>query len=367
MAEINENNSEKGFQKKDPENGYVAKRRDNGLRSAPKQKSPSKKSGKTNSSTSSNKQGGNNGAKNSGNNLKQKAATAALSTVMPVPLAEGVSKLAAKTKQKQEEKKVNDEKRRIHQSQDRLDQIRNASNKLREKKNKEESEEGEEQTNSLAQSIDDVKATAKNVKGIVKFIKMIPAPVWGIIAGLILFFLLLIIIFVGVSSISSLSLIVFGAQGEMGASENTDVINVNDNQGTGKLGYPTTSRSVSAGYPNYSDGSFHGGIDFPVTEGTSVYAAESGEVIIAKKLTTSYGYYLYIKHDNGLCTLYAHNSELLVSTGDKVIKGQQIAKSGSTGNATGPHCHFEVRTNCGVSSDNVPSGDYQDPNNYLSD
>lgn len=345
------------------DNGYKAKRNnsDNGKNkgvsnngeSNSKERSKSPKTSSNDSSKPNNKE-----------NLKQKAAAAALSTVMPAPLAEGVSKLAVKNKQKQDEKKINDEKRRLHQSQDRLNQVRNAANKL---DKKQQGEEENDDSNSLDQTVDDIKATAKNVKGIVKFIKMIPAPIWGIIAGIILLFLLLIIVFTGISSISSLSLIVFGAQGEINASENTDVININDNQGTGKLGYPTTSRSVSAGYPNYSDGSFHGGIDFPVAKGTAVYAAESGEVIIAKKLTTSYGYYLYIKHDNGLCTLYAHNSELLVSTGDKVKKGQEIAKSGSTGNASGPHCHFEVRTNCGVSSGGAPSGTHQNPNNYLSD
>ncbi len=350
------------------DNGYKAKRNnsDNG-----KNKEVSKKGG------SSSKDGNNSSKPDNKKKLKQKAAAAALSTVMPAPLAEGVSKLAAKNKQKQDEKKINDEKRRLHQSQDRLDQVRNAANKL---DKKQQGEEENDDSNSLKQTADDIKATAKNVSGFVKFLKMIPPVGWGIIAALLLFFFLIIIVFAGVSSIPSLSLLVFGAQNDINGSitstssdsngenaSDSSSSNTNPNGGKGKLGYPTTSRSVSAGYPNYSDGSFHGGIDFPVTEGTSVYAAESGEVIIAKKLTTSYGYYLYIKHDNGLCTLYAHNSELLVSTGDKVIKGQQIAKSGSTGNASGPHCHFEVRTNCGVSSDNVPSGDYQDPNDYLSD
>lgn len=113
----------------------------------------------------------------------------------------------------------------------------------------------------------------------------------------------------------------------------------------GRLGYPTSSRSVSAGYPNYSSGRYHGGIDFRCPTGTAVYAAASGTVIVAKKLNYSYGHYLIIDHGNGLSTLYAHNSRLLVGVGSHVSKGQQIAKSGSTGNSTGPHCHFEVRVN----------------------
>ena len=115
--------------------------------------------------------------------------------------------------------------------------------------------------------------------------------------------------------------------------------------GSGQLRYPTDSRTVSAGYPNYSSGAYHGGIDFPVSTGSNVYAAASGRVIIVKYLNYSYGYYVLIDHGDGLSTLYAHNSQILVSQGQTVSAGQIIAKSGSTGNSTGPHCHFEVRVN----------------------
>ena len=114
---------------------------------------------------------------------------------------------------------------------------------------------------------------------------------------------------------------------------------------SGSLGYPTNSRRVSAGYPNYSSGRYHGGVDFPVPKGSPIYASASGTVIIAKRLNYSYGHYLVVDHGNGLSTLYAHNSKLLVGVGDHVNKGQVIARSGSTGNSTGPHCHFEVRVN----------------------
>lgn len=114
---------------------------------------------------------------------------------------------------------------------------------------------------------------------------------------------------------------------------------------SGTLGYPTSYRTISAGYPNYSSGRYHGGVDFPCPTGTSVCAAASGTVIVAKNLNYSYGHYLIIDHGNGLSTLYAHNSKLLVGVGDHVSKGQVIARSGSTGNSTGPHCHFEVRVN----------------------
>lgn len=119
----------------------------------------------------------------------------------------------------------------------------------------------------------------------------------------------------------------------------------NYNPGTGQLAYPTSYRTISAGYPNYSNGSYHGGVDWPCPTGTAVHASDSGVVVIAKRLTYSYGQYILIDHGNGLSTLYAHNSSLVVSVGDQVSKGQIIAYSGESGNATGPHVHFEVRLN----------------------
>lgn len=125
--------------------------------------------------------------------------------------------------------------------------------------------------------------------------------------------------------------------------------------GSGQLGYPTNSRTVSAGFPYYSSGRWHGGIDFPVSTGSNVYAAGSGTVILVKYLNYSYGYHIVIDHGDGLSTLYAHNSQILVSVGQQVSAGQVIALSGSTGNSTGPHCHFEVRVN----------GTQVNPYNYL--
>lgn len=125
--------------------------------------------------------------------------------------------------------------------------------------------------------------------------------------------------------------------------------------GTGSLGYPTSYRSISAGYPYYSSGGYHGGVDFPCPSGTPVHAADSGYVSLVKSLTYSYGKYVVINHGNGISTLYAHNSQLCVSEGQAVNKGDLIAYSGSSGNSSGPHCHFEVRVN----------GNRVNPRNYL--
>ena len=68
-------------------------------------------------------------------------------------------------------------------------------------------------------------------------------------------------------------------------------------------------------------------------------------MIVAGDLDNGYGSYIILDHQNGYKTLYAHNSELLVSVGDIVAQGDQIALSGNTGNSTGPHVHFEIQVN----------------------
>lgn len=90
--------------------------------------------------------------------------------------------------------------------------------------------------------------------------------------------------------------------------------------------------------------SFHEGVDFAVEAGTPINAAASGKVINAET-HPAYGKTIDIDHGNGLVTRYAHASELLVSEGELVVRGQRIARVGSTGRSTGPHLHFEVRLN----------------------
>jgi len=90
--------------------------------------------------------------------------------------------------------------------------------------------------------------------------------------------------------------------------------------------------------------SFHEGIDFPAETGTPIVAAASGKVVAAG-YHAQYGKMIEIDHGNGLVSRYAHTSQLLVSEGDLVVRGQRVGTVGSTGRSTGPHLHFEVRLN----------------------
>jgi murein DD-endopeptidase MepM/ murein hydrolase activator NlpD len=89
---------------------------------------------------------------------------------------------------------------------------------------------------------------------------------------------------------------------------------------------------------------FHTGLDIAVEHGTPIMAADSGVVIFAG-FNGGYGKMLLVDHGSGFSTLYAHTSLLLVDKGQTVIKGQIIAKVGTTGLSTGPHLHFEIRKN----------------------
>ncbi|MGL5117319.1 MAG: peptidoglycan DD-metalloendopeptidase family protein [Beijerinckiaceae bacterium] len=85
------------------------------------------------------------------------------------------------------------------------------------------------------------------------------------------------------------------------------------------------------------------GIAIAVPEGTSVKAAQGGVVAYAGEELKGYGKLVLVRHDNGFVSAYAHNGELNVKRGEKVSRGQTIAKSGATGNVTSPQLHFELR------------------------
>jgi len=86
----------------------------------------------------------------------------------------------------------------------------------------------------------------------------------------------------------------------------------------------------------------HRGIDFTAPTGTAVFAALDGQVTVAGR-HKQYGNYVVVDHGNGIVTLYAHHKLNLVREGDIVRRGQKIAEVGRTGNATGPHLHFELK------------------------
>lgn len=110
----------------------------------------------------------------------------------------------------------------------------------------------------------------------------------------------------------------------------------------GKLRWPVKGR-VIAGYGPRNDGTHNDGINISVPAGTDVHAAENGSVAYAGSELKGYGNLILVRHDNGLVTAYAHASEILVKRGDRVQRGQVIAKAGKTGAVDQPQLHFEVR------------------------
>ena len=128
---------------------------------------------------------------------------------------------------------------------------------------------------------------------------------------------------------------------------------------TGSFRWPCSGRITSYfGYRNTGirgATSNHKGIDIACARGTPIYAADGGRVIFSG-YKGAMGYVVIIDHNNGYVTYYEHNGSLLVSAGQTVYKGQQIAKAGRSGVASGVHCHFGIQRN----------GTYVNPLNYLS-
>lgn len=123
----------------------------------------------------------------------------------------------------------------------------------------------------------------------------------------------------------------------------------NTNTGTNPssgFGWPVKNNTIGTKYgvsgPYWSSG-YHTGVDFPVSTGTQVYSVGDGQVFDTG-YSSAYGNFVEIYHGNNIYSFYAHASKVQVSVGQKVSKGTPIMLSGSSGNVTGPHLHFEIRT-----------------------
>ncbi len=124
-------------------------------------------------------------------------------------------------------------------------------------------------------------------------------------------------------------------------NNNVKTIGATSVQATGAGVWPTVARRINCHWMGYAG---HTGTDIGGAIGTAIYAFRTGTVIFAG-WSSGYGNTVRIDHGGGVSTLYAHASQLLVKTGQRVSEGQMIAKIGMTGYTTGPHLHFEVRIN----------------------
>ena len=119
-------------------------------------------------------------------------------------------------------------------------------------------------------------------------------------------------------------------------------------EGSGEMIFPiigpVTSEFGWRTHPIFGGSKFHNGIDIGGDYGMEIHAARGG-VVTHSGWIDGYGNTVMIDHSDGLVTLYGHNQSVAVSVGQIVKQGQVIAYCGSTGNSTGPHCHFEVRKN----------------------
>lgn len=152
----------------------------------------------------------------------------------------------------------------------------------------------------------------------------------------------------------------------------------------GLLGYPIEKVVFSQGYGKtsfaktskfYGTSGFHNGLDFSTPTGSKVLAAADGKVVATgNNGRYAYGRWIAVDHGNGIVTMYGHLSSIVKSKGSTVKKGDTIAKSGNTGNSTGPHVHFTVfsaksfevvPSKSVLSVKDIPIGATVNPKNYL--
>ncbi|PKT73090.1 peptidase [Streptomyces populi] len=142
------------------------------------------------------------------------------------------------------------------------------------------------------------------------------------------------------------------------ATPATDTAASDSASANGSSGYtlPVAASSVGTGYKvagsMWSSG-YHTGVDFVIPTGTTLKSIAAGTVVSAG-WGGAYGNQVVIQHADGKYSQYAHMSSLSVSAGQTVTEGQQIGLSGATGNVTGPHLHFEIRTTPDYGSDVDP-------------
>ncbi|MGL9746916.1 hypothetical protein IGI50_000825 [Enterococcus sp. DIV0170] len=114
---------------------------------------------------------------------------------------------------------------------------------------------------------------------------------------------------------------------------------------------PVENYTISSAY-GARGGEFHRGLDMAAAQGEPIYSSKAGTVTVAE-FHYSWGNYVAIEHEDGMTTLYAHQSQYVVKAGDQVEQGQIIGYVGSTGNSTGSHLHFEVCRNASLSQDQL--------------
>jgi murein DD-endopeptidase MepM/ murein hydrolase activator NlpD len=132
------------------------------------------------------------------------------------------------------------------------------------------------------------------------------------------------------------------AEGESGKASEPQGSGATKAETVGKFRWPVRGKVIT-GFGQQPDGSHSDGIKLAVPLGTEVHAAESGVVAYAGNELKGYGNLVLLRHDNGWITAYAHNDELSVKRGDRVRRGQVIAKAGNTGSTDRPQLHFELR------------------------
>lgn len=121
-----------------------------------------------------------------------------------------------------------------------------------------------------------------------------------------------------------------------------DVASVTSPDAGPRLQWPLRRMVLSSPFGE-RNGTPHQGVDLEAVMGTPIYASSDGLVVYSGSGISGYGNTVVVKHVGQVATLYAHASEIWAEEGQSVLRGQPIARVGDSGNATGPHLHFEVR------------------------